>query len=548
MKLFPFCSFALLLLSISTTCFAQTLPVGTPLLEETWRRYQTNGAKDINASFTIRPISVTADLKYDSLYNPDNALALPTENKQLVFAKTKGIIKLLPATIKLQYNSHHPYGWNDGSMIPARGYQQQLSFGIYSKIGPLSLQLQPEMVFTPNKNFSSSATKWDDRIWKSYFYFLNRIDAPEKYGSGNYSRFFPGQSSLRLNVKKLSLGISTENLWWGPGIRNSLVMSNTAPGFKHISFNTTSPASSPIGSFEWQIVSGILENSNILPDTTKTFNSEKLYSPKRNEDRYLNGMIVTWQPKWTKGLYLGLTRMFYSYKSDLNGAIGSYLPIVGQLFKKNLPNEDAAKRDQLASVFFRLILPKEKAELYAEYGRNDHSLDLRDFLLEPEHARAYILGMRKTFESNKKSETEFFMEFTHLQNPSTATVRELEGWYTHYQVRHGYTNLGQVMGAGIGTGGSSQSFGFNRIKDVKQFGVMLERVVRNNDFYYSAFTDTRNYHSHWVDLSLNISKPWYYKRFIYTANLSLIKTYNYHWEEENDVNNLHFNFSASYIF
>ena len=285
-----------------------------------------------------------------------------------------------------------------------------------------------------------------------------------------------------------------------------------------------------------------------MPDTNRTLNNQKLYVPKKNDDRYLNGLVLTWQPKWTQGLHLGITRLFYQYKSELTSGPADYLPVIGQLFKKNLPNEDAAKRDQLASVFFRLILPKEKAEVYGEYGRNDHSLDLRDFLLEPEHASAYIVGLKKIFEVNKQNNLELFMEFAHLQNSQTMLLRELEGWYTHYQVRHGYTNLGQVIGAGIGTGSNSQSFGFNWLKETKQLGVLLERVVRNNDFYYNVFTTSRNYQSHWVDLSLNISKPWYYKRFIYTANLSLIKTYNYHWEEENDVSNVQFSVSASYLF
>ena len=42
---------------------------------------------------------------------------------------------------------------------------------------------------------------------------------------------------LDLNWKTF-IGISNENLWWGPSIRNSIMMSNHAQGFKHITFNT----------------------------------------------------------------------------------------------------------------------------------------------------------------------------------------------------------------------------------------------------------------------------------------------------------------------
>ncbi|WP_216072810.1 capsule assembly Wzi family protein, partial [Acinetobacter baumannii] len=67
---------------------------------------------------------------------------------------------------------------------------------------------------------------------------------------GSYLRVLPGQSSIRLSTGPVSLGISTENLWWGPGCFNALLMSNNAPGFLHLTFNTTRPVKTPIGSFE----------------------------------------------------------------------------------------------------------------------------------------------------------------------------------------------------------------------------------------------------------------------------------------------------------
>ncbi len=202
-------------------------------------------------------------------------------------------------------------------------------------------------------------------------------------------------------------------------------MSNNAPGFPHLSFNTSRPVISPIGSFEWQVISGSLKGSGILPpDTGRTFNGAILYQPKQNEDRYLNGMIITWQPKWTKGLHLGFTRLIYQYNSDRHSTLDGYLPVVGSFFKGKTPNEDAKKRDQLLSVFFRLVLPKEKAEVYGEFGRNDHSQNFRDLLLEPEHARAYIIGARKIFSTKKKTDIELMAEFTQSTNYLQQHVRE----------------------------------------------------------------------------------------------------------------------------
>lgn len=545
--------------SLALFSFGQSLPVGTPLLEETWRRLQVSGERDINTSFTIRPLNAISGVDYDSLYHPYDLINSKRKNDSISYAKGKGILRVLPATLQQQYNTDHPYGWNDGSMIQARGYQMKLSAGIYAKLGILSIQLQPEFIYAQNKNFGTFPASYSDSIWKSYYHVLNRIDNPEKYGNGSYTKLFPGQSSIKLSYKKLALGISTENLWWGPGIRNSLVMSNNAPGFAHISFNTLAPIISPIGSFEWQLVSGRLKASGILPpDTGRTFNGAKLYEPKPLDDRYLNGLIVTWQPKWTKGLHLGFTRSFYQYESDVRHSLDGYLPVIGALFKGQIDDEDAKMRDQLASIFFRLVLPKAMAEIYGEYGRNDHAQNLRDLVLEPEHARAYIIGFRKIFETKKSTRFELMFELTQTQNSATAFLREQEGWYTHYQVRDGYTNRGQVMGAGIGPGGNSQTLALNWIKGIKKFGATLERVVWNNDFYYDAFGPSKNFKAHWVDMSLNLNKSWYHKRFIYVANLTYIRSLNYQWnysidpvtgeEKRVNANNLQASLSVSYLF
>ena len=54
-------------------------------------------------------------------------------------------------------------------------------------------------------------------------------------------------------------------IYGGPSIRNSIMMSNQARGFKHISLNSTRPLKSLIGWIEFQLVSGRLESSGYTP-------------------------------------------------------------------------------------------------------------------------------------------------------------------------------------------------------------------------------------------------------------------------------------------
>jgi Capsule assembly protein Wzi len=530
---------------------AQSLPIGTTILEDYYRRMQLKGERDSLCSFMIRPIQVSSANSFKTIYQSDQ----PEKS----FFKGKGKFSWLPSGIRQQFNTDHPFGWNDASMIPAKGYQTQFSAGFYAQLGWISIQLQPELVMAANSSFHQFPDGHTDSIWKAYADVQNDIDLPEKFGNGAYLRVFPGQSSIRVNYKKISFGISTENLWWGPGIRNALTMSNSAPGFLHLSLNSKAPMRTFAGHFEWQVIAGKLKNSGILPfDTSHRFEGVGLYKPKNNSDRYINAMVISWQPKWVKNLFIGFSRSFYVYTNQVPKTFDGYLPIFSSFFKSNVVDDVNIGRDQLLSFFFRWVLPKEQAEFYWEYGRNDHSQNLTDFIVEPEHSRAYTIGFRKLFQNKKNNDVEIWSEVTQLQLSSTNRLRAVQPWYVHYQTRHGYTNQGQVLGAGIGPGGNIQSIGANWHSGIKKFGVFFERLVHNNDFYYQAFTPTQNYSSHWVDLSLTATRAWQVKQVMFSANATVIHSFNYQWrytanpatlkDGKTGVNNLAISFNAAYVF
>ena len=62
----------------------------------------------------------------------------------------KKVFKILPVGLTTKFNSHSPYGWNDGGMIMAKALQTIVSAGVYAKWGPLSIQLQPELYYAAN--------------------------------------------------------------------------------------------------------------------------------------------------------------------------------------------------------------------------------------------------------------------------------------------------------------------------------------------------------------------------------------------------------------
>lgn len=518
---------------------AQTIPLGTLSIEDYYRRMQLMGKLDSTVSFTIRPLFPANISTTDDVFDPDSGLKNDhwvDFNRSIKIPNEQFSFQLLPVSWKQQTNSHHPYGWNDGAMVPAKGYQTLLSAGVFAKIGFLTIQLAPEYVYAANRDFQVS-----EKV-------LRGIDLPERFGNSAFSKATWGQSSVRLNFGPASLGISNENLWWGPGRKSSLMMSNNAPGFKHITLNTTKPIASPIGSFEAQFIGGKLESSRIAPyDDTYV----------QQDWRYVSGMNISYQPKWLPGLFVGFTRVFQAYNDDIEGFAG-YVPFLTPFQKKNTNDGDEFPRDQILSLYTRWVFPKVNAEVYFEFGQNDNSHDFRDFITAPEHSRTYLFGFSKLVPL-KVREGEFIEINAELTQTSQNIDRVLRGagsWYTHGQIKHGYTNRGQIMGAGMDLGANIQSLDVSWVKGLKKIGLSFDRYEHNP---HDAPVFLNGNSRKWVDYALAGIGEWNYKNMLLHAKVQGIQSLNYQWRLEgydpalyympnNDVLNFHGELGVAFRF
>ncbi len=500
----------------ATVCSSQSLPVGSNDYEDYYRRQQIIGIGDSTVSLLLRPVSQklfgTNIAKEDSLETPF-------------------FLKVLPLKLRQQINSDHPYGWNDGAMIPAKGYQAMFSAGVYLKYKFLSFQFQPEFIWAENKEYSGFLnTDFSNKGFvKEYIrYYVNNIDAPERYGQGAYSKLLAGQSNILANFGPIAAGLSTENMWWGPGKFNSLLLSNNAPGFGHITIHTSKPLHTSIGTIEGELFGGRLNHSGYYPLLNGLNSTEPYYLPKIDDWRYISGLLFIYQPKWIPRLYIGTAKSAIIYHQDMGKKLYSYLPI-NNLYVKSAEGYDKAiarKQDQYSTFFLRWVLPKDRAEVYFEYGFNDFHWNLRDMFIQPDHSRAYIIGLEKLFAMRKNNYIQTSIEITEMAASKTYRIRTSPSWYTHNQVRDGYTNLGQVIGAGIGPGGNLQSLSINWVNGLKKIGLLVQRYEHNNDYFYAFFADPR---IHWIDISKGFVSSWDYKKFTITSNLQLINSLNYQW-------------------
>ncbi len=539
---------------------AQTITQGTPVIENYLRRQQLLGKIDSTLSFGLRPLNLGKEgIELDGgVFDPSQYFL-----EKLSFMKGRGVVKLLPAEVRTSYDSNFPDSRNDGAMIRSRGIQSLVSAGVYAELGPLSIQLKPEFVYAQNRAYTGFSENHFDIIWARRYVWFNRIDSPERYGDKAYTRWVPGQSSIRLNKWGLSLGLSTENIWWGPGIRNSIMMSNNAEGFAHITFNTTRPLKTKVGSFEWQLVTGRLESSGFPPpDTTRTLTNRRLYWPKNEDWRFFQGFNLSYSPKWIKGLSLGATRWVQAYAEFIKET-DDYLPAFSNLFRNNDNNlgpRDELQRDQAAGIWLRWIWFDSNAEVYFEFHRNDASANFRDLILDSDHTRGSTIGLHKLFKTKKDNRfIQFNWEWTQLAQTGGALLRRAVGWYTHSRVRHGYTHNGEVLGASIGPGSNVHYLSVAWVEGKNRIGGAIERLTHDNDFLRFAFEDSQDFRRYWVDYNIHAFADWEFENFLISGNLIYTRALNYQWElfhvpftqpyfvPGTDRGNLHLEFKVAYL-
>ncbi len=543
--------------------YCQSLNLNQSHIEDYFRTQQLLGNLDSKKSFTIKPFSYSTD-------NQEKLSFKVADLNKSIVKKNKFKIELLPIDLSAEYNSLHPYNRNNGSLIPNRGFQQLVSLGFFSKIGPLEITIKPEYHYAQNLDYAGF---WDghyDQIWAKRYDLWNRVDIPERFGEKSHSRFLLGQSSINLKFNNFTVGISNENIWWGPSIRNSIMMSNQAEGFKHISIKTVEPINTPVGQFEFQVITGRLERSGYTPpDTSRENQGSKLYIPKINqighEDdwRYLQAYIINYQPKWVDGLSIGMIRWVQMYSALLEGKytwmIGkpTYFPVFSNLFRKNDSFENyEAQTDQAAGIFLRWLWQESNMEIYSEFHYNDAKQNIRDLLLDSDHSRAVTLGIQKIFKINQ-SNFLFNWEWTQMEQNASRLIRPSGSWYLHGYVVHGYTNKGEVLGSGIGPGSNSQYFSLNFINDFEKFGLGFEIVDHDNDFFHDAFSSAKDHRRYWKDFNLHLVFNKKFKNFWLSSNLVYVRSLNYQWELNDfiqpyyhagkDTNNFHLNFKLSYL-
>ena len=427
------------------------------------------------------------------------------------------------------WNSALPFSQNDGALWTGRGLSWMISGGLRLDVGRLSLLVAPEITYQGNADFQTilynrSRNPDRHRFSNPWYDQPESIDMPSRFGSSSAASAGLGQSSLTVDLGPVATGAATENLWWGPGIRNAIVMSNHAGGIPHLFLRTSRPLRTPLGEVEGRWILGWLAESDYFD------------SNRGNDQRSLSALAVTLRPAFDPGLTLGAARSVYAATGDDGVPPIAAFDVLRHVGRPNARSEDDLLRepgaDQLFSLFGRWVFPQAGFEIYGEWARNQQPASLRELLVIPQHSQGYTLGLQWAHEFADSSVLRFQGETTYLEPSSTGGDRRTIGWYTSRPVRQGYTHRGQVIGAAIGPGSSSQWFAADYFPQGRaRVGLYAGRIRwDNHSFYASGF---HPYFAHDVSLLVGIKGAYRVGNFDLTAEFGTEGRMNYLYQSDN---------------
>ncbi|MBA3656014.1 MAG: hypothetical protein H0W69_01530 [Gemmatimonadaceae bacterium] len=404
---------------------------------------------------------------------------------------------LFPVTTGFRVNSGFPFGGNDGAVWAGRGLTVHASGGGIVKYGPIVLQLAPVVFWAQNAAFplQNNGEPGQGAFRSGQPQFAGAIDLPQRFGSGSYSRFDPGESEVRFETPWIMAGLSNAHRLWGPASSFPFILGRNAAGFEHLFVSTNQPLDLWFARLTASVMYGRLSQSEYSPVTGP---SDFFSVAEPGRRRFGAGVIAVFQPRGAEGVEIGVSRFYHSLWPR-SGIPRSYFTKPFQNFlKKSLDERNArslsdteGSDNQLLAVFARWVLPHSGAEFYAEYGRDDHSYDFRDLISEPDHTRSYMLGARKVLAQDERRLSAIRAEIINYQLPTTARHRDEGGIYVHTLLRQGHTQRGQMLGAPLGPGASAGSIvAYDRFSADGRFSIIYTRTLNQEagTFFSTGFS------------------------------------------------------------
>ena len=399
----------------------------------------------------------------------------------------------------------------------------------------LSLCLEPYYFTNQNKDYTDS--------WQDYFLSLpdsvkpNRIDQPyreEKFsrlndnrphGDKPYSKTGIREAQIYLHYNGLGVGYSNANMWWGSGYHSSLNMTNNTNGFPHLMIGTIQ---------EQRIKDFGINFRYIFADSLKYNAARPFFTAITSSITYYSEPIVT----------LGFSRAYLTGGNRTIEAITRKEAMLIPFEPVYLEDKVDSTGNPLSAVdiwdqtlvgYFTATFPKVGLIVYIEYGRNDHAWDKEDFIRQPDHTGASIIGLRKYGFFNNPNLVGG-IEYTNLNKTKYWNDRLNADWYDRWNFDY-WSNNGRHWGAHSGPDSDDFYiyFGYmsNKLTVIPSFnyerhGVIANEIPERNYSYIDEWLKIGGNYDFWseVKTEYRIDLRYSYKGFIFNFYYEKEKIHN----------------------
>ncbi|MBV6643693.1 MAG: hypothetical protein KI791_23435, partial [Cyclobacteriaceae bacterium] len=463
--------------------------------------------------------------------------------KPTILYKSENYFELLNPVLGTSINTTYARSYNDGPVWKGKGLTTEIHAGFQVKQGYFRFTFFPLLYFSQNASFDLPSVNPNQNPFNYQFNTSRSVDFVQRFGNKPYLSLHPGQSEIALSFDKIEFSLSTQNFTLGPSNINHILMSNSGVGFPHFKLGTPGKVdilkNKDIGKLEANLFYGLLGESQYFDEDSD------------NDLRYINGMAIAYEIPFNSGLSIGFQRAMYKSTEHFSGQdlySMFYISDDGLIISDqgDTLTDTNDLFDQLASAFIEWNVPKNDLKLYFEFARNDFNGSLRRIITEFEHSRAYSLGISKTITTAKKKINVLY-EHTFLPRYMSYQYRPNPPFYQHHILDQGYTNYGQLLGAGIGPGSVSDFVEVNWYDTKKLIGINLQRVRFNEDYFIIRIpNDIDKIDKHDIEFSLGMNYLQDFRKIDVGGNLTLSYRYNMYYIPKNDKINLYGNIFVRY--
>ncbi|MDE0471314.1 MAG: hypothetical protein OXH57_05185 [Ekhidna sp.] len=418
----------------------------------------------------------------------------------------------------ISFNSAYPRGYNDGPVWKGEGTTVEIHGGVAGKVGKFSYQLLPVLYFSQNNSFDLAPESQSSSSPFNY-QFTSGIDWIQRYGNSSGLYLHPGQSEIKFQNRKLIAAVSTQNYSFGPSTFNPILLSQQGPGFPHLRIGSDPfPIGKKIGKLEINFLAGLLRESDYFDNITA------------NDNRYFNAFFMGYSPAFLKNLKVGLGRVLYKQTRYFEPEdLLSTIAVLESNEREGLTTGNDTF-DQMASMFIDWSFPAVGFRAYAEFAKNDFTGTTRGTLVEPEHARGYTIGFQKELITQSGGKINIIYEHTNLSRNQAWLWRATPSFYSHGVNRQGYTQNGQLIGAGIGPGGNSDQLMVKLNNEKEQsIGFLFQRIENNRDYFVTSVQD---FGKHDIEYSFGFSLIKKLQSFTLFSEITLSHNFNRYYLED----------------